>query len=214
MSPVASERDNPDNYPSLSHYLEKTGKIKLVSKAKMLKARSLFVTQGMSKEEVSEKIGVDINVVLQWITMFDWEEKRQVILFRQFQQLDDLKRTKSASMDVRHDRIASSLEATVESMIHQHHDPNQDFALAPKDLTALATTLKQMQTVRRTVHDKPTGKTESKTELTIDSGPGLDNLVKMVSNLTGGTAQVEAPKTKKLDIIIHDDDGNDREFEK
>lgn len=209
MLPTASERENPDNYPSLSHYLEKTGKIKLIPKVKMLKARRHFVSEGLSEDEVAEKVGVGLNVVLQWVTMFDWEEKRQLILFRQFQKLEDLKKEKSTNMDYRHDRIASALEATVERMIHQHHDPDDDFTLAPKDLTALATTLKAMQHVRRTVHDKPTSKTEKDTTLLIDSGPGLDNMVKMITSLTGQAPQLAPPPTRQIKVI----DDNDRDYE-
>lgn len=212
MSPLQSERDNPDNYPSLSHYLERTGRIKLVPKAKMFKARGLYISRGLHQAEVAEILGIDENIVMQWITMFDWEEKRQIILFRQFQKLEDLKKDKASNMDFRHDRIASSLEATVEKMIHQHHDPGDDFELAPKDLTALATTLKAMQVVRRTVHDKPTSKTENRSELMIDSGPGLENMVRMIGNLAGAPAMIEAPPTRQVTVSFDDDD-NDRDYE-
>jgi len=217
VSPLESERDNPDNYPSLSHYLEKTGKIKLIPKTKMLKAKRLFVQHGRTPSEISEELDVDINVVHQWITLFDWTEKRDIILFRQFQNLEDLKRVKSKNIDYRHDRIAGSLETTIETMIHDHHDPGKEFTLAPKDLTALATALRSMQAVRRTVHDKPTSKSENKTEFLIDSGPGLDNLVRMVSNITGGKPLLEPPPVQIENVKDADfelvDDGNDREYE-
>ena len=211
MSPLASEKDNPDNYASLSLYLERTGQISLIPKAKMLKARSLFVMKGHEEQSVADELGLSIGVVFQWVTMFDWREKRDTILFRQFQLLEDLKQNKSANMDMRHDRIASSLEATVESMIHKHHDENDEFILSPKDLTSLATTMKSMQVIRRIVHDKPTSKSEVSAELLIDSGPGLDNLVRMVSGLVSGDRQmIEAP-TKQITVTI--DDSNDTEYE-
>ena len=209
MSPLPSEKDNPDNYSSLSLYLERTGKISLIPKAKMLKARNLFVMKGHDADAVAEKLDVGIGVVLNWITMFDWREKRDMILFRQFQILEDMKQDKAQNMDMRHDRIASSLEITIEVMIQKHHDVEDEFNLEPKDLTCLANTLRQMQVIRRTVHDKPISKSQNESKLVIDSGPGLDNLVKMVKGLAhGDNRMIEAP-AREITVTV----GNDVEFE-
>lgn len=213
MMPLESERNNPDNYPSLSTYLERTGKLKLVPKVKMLKARRLYVIEGMTEKVIAEELDVDYVVVLQWVNLYSWTEQRDLILFRQFQGLQDIKKHKEKYLDARHDRIASTLETTIEGMLHRHMDPDdEEFELCPKDLTPLANALKQMQNVRRTVHDKAVTKTESHQEFTFDTGEGLDNLLKMVSNLVGGMPKLDAPKNKQISVTFGDD-GNDREFE-
>ncbi len=199
--PTRQEELRPENAPSLMTYYKRRGKLKETTKAQMFKARHLFITKALNSREVAKRVSIPIQIVEQWIVIFDWQERRDRLLFNSYRKVHTLAKDRAQNIDERHDRIAGTMETLIERLMHDHLDPEVKFALGPKDLNGLARAIRELQGIRRLVHDKPTAKVDINKKLTLDTTDNFNNMAGMVEGLLGAKPQLEDTNgRKKLDV--------------
>lgn len=199
---VARDLDQPlseDEAPSLLAYYKSRGSIRETTRAQMYKARNLYITKGYNETQTAKAVGVPTSVVTRWVVLFDWQEERDAILFKHFRKAHNAQR-RSKNLDERHDRIAGTMEECVERLLHKHLDPKDEFTLGPKDMNGLARAIRELQGVRRIVHDKPTQKVDVNKTLTLDTDGSFKNMSKMVESLFGDTPRINPPRNHQLEV--------------
>lgn len=198
--PIPSETRKPENAPSLMTYYQRRGSLKETTTAEMYKARHLFITKAFNSKEVAKQTQIPIQVIEQWIVLFDWQERRDKLLFQSYRKIHSLAKDKAGHINARHDRIAGTMETLVERCLHDHMDPAVDFVLAPKDIHTLARAIKELQGVRRIVHDQATQKVEVNKTITLDTTGSFENMRGMVESFLGGKPEIEASPIPRLEV--------------
>ena len=143
--PTKTEELLPENAPSLMSYYKRRGQLKETTQAQMLEARHLFITKGYDSKVVASQLQIPIQIVEQWIVLFDWQERRDKLLFQSYRKVHSLAKDRAKHIDSRHDRIAGTMETLVEQLMHDHMDPDSLFALGPRDISTLARAIRELQ---------------------------------------------------------------------
>jgi len=198
--------------PSLMSYYKRRGDLKQTTQAQMFKARHLFITKALNSHQVCKELKIPIQLVEQWVVCFDWQERRDRLLFLSYRRVHSLSKDRSKNIDQRHDRIAGTMETLIEQLMHDHMNPETDFALGPKDINGLARAIRELQGIRRLVHDKPTQKVEVNKTLTLDTTDNFNNMGGMIESLFGAKPQLEDLSTMKR-AQVSSPGGTDEELE-
>jgi len=209
--PVASEARRPENAPSLMSYYKVKGQLKETTTAEMYRARHLFITKALNSTEVAKQTKIPVQLIEQWVVLFDWQERRDKLLFQSYRKIHSLAKDKAQHIDARHDRIAGTMETLVERLLHDHMDPETEFSLDVKDIHGLARAMKELQGIRRIVHDKPTQRVEINKTITLDTAGSFENMKGMVESLLGARPEIEASPTPRLEVSYPG--GEDEELE-
>jgi len=220
IAPVDPEALDPASVPSLQAYFKKQGKLTETNTAQLYKARHLYVTRCVPPSEISKSCGIPFALVERWVIIFDWEERRDKLLYKRYKTIQGLDQaTRSKNMDERHDRIATTLEGTIETVLHKSSDPDDEFELQPKDIVQLARALKDMQGVRRVVHNKPTQKVDVQKKITLDTEGSFNNMRDAIGGLFGAAGDknslMEDQESKHLKVMaeVISNSAQDAEFE-
>jgi hypothetical protein len=207
--PEAKEDQHIEKSISLLDWLKKAGRLKQTTQAQMYKARHQYVTKGEPPQIIADGLRVPVEVIEQWIMLFDWKEMRHKALFEKFVELREIRERRKEQLDDRHDRIALTLEETIESMLHDHNSRDSDFALMPRDISALAKAVSVLQGVRRVAHNKASPVQESRRTIAFESADAFGNMESMIAGFFGATPKAIEGPSKQLDIS----EAKDAEFE-
>lgn len=210
--PLQSEEDRIDEEKSLLGYMSNKGSLLQASQAQLLKARSMYVFKGCNIQQIAKELSVDTKLLQNWILHYGWEEKRKERQFNAFLDIQETFKKRGLNLDARHDGLAHSIENLLEEAIHKHADPNEEFELEVKDLNVLAKTLQTLQQTRRLAHDRSTSKAEHTGSMTFDTSEGMDNMVNMISALTGGGSNTPLLEDENLKLTVIQE-ATDAEFE-
>lgn len=186
-------------------YLTKRGKITQTTLAQMYKARFMYTSKGYNEKHIAETLGLSVGIINAWIVQFDWKESRNKRLFEKFANLQEIRKRKAAGLDERHDRIAQTLEDTLENILETYS--TQGEMVNPKDLSIMTKTLKDLQEIRRTSHAKDKiEKKETKQTLILETGDNFNKMASMLSGMFGAIPQLESEDIKQIEAEIKDVD--------
>lgn len=206
---VEPGEEKSQSYPTLLKVLEKEKGLKHTTQAQVMKARHLYVTMNRSVKQTAKVVQVDHKIVERWIMAFGWEEERDRRLFEQFKKISGHRDYMSPHTDQRHDRLAGTLEGVMERMLQDHADEKID--LTAKDLSTMASTLKQTMEIRRTLRNKSGPVEKKELQVTHDlHSETIDKIATMLSD--GGERLIESP-VKRLKVQFAGHTGTDEEYE-
>lgn len=210
ITPVVFDRNDPDNYPTVTAYLQATGRLTQTSNLVKMKARSLFY-QYVDVEAIAVELCVEVGVIDRWSLIFGWEEERDAIVFEQFRKVGGVKELYGSDVGKRHDRIAGSIEQMAERLLNK----SRDGSMNARDLKTLASIIESTQTIRRTsrgISDKVADKTQQPAPVQVNLAFNLDKLAGALEDVIERPVLVEA-STKTMAVGREDYIGRDTEFE-
>lgn len=198
MVPLDSEAKRPENYKDLVSYLKGSGRLQQTTSAQLYQARHLYITKGLKEQVIASELDIPAEVVQRWVVLFDWRGRRDEHLFGRFCKAREIMEKRGLSLDERHDRIALTLEETLERMLHKHEDPDDDFMLHPKDLKMLVSALRDSQHVRRVAHGKDVQKVSVDKHITLDASRSMGAMVSMMEDLFGEKPKLTSTPLKQI----------------
>lgn len=152
--------------------LELQGSLRVHSDTQLSMARKMYVKGDLSPREIAKRVAVSVDVIRRWVLNFAWDEAKHEYEFSQYKKVSALARKYNVDVDRRADRLLHNVEGMVEEMLQQHQTamdalddwhaeveeaveegkalpPKPHGLLSPKDLAALANTVKTTHTQRR-----------------------------------------------------------------
>lgn len=208
-----NQKEAPENFATIARYLEAHGKVKHLSYAQQLKARSMFI-RGKSIMDICEATELQPHMVDRLSVINGWEEERDKRLLSSFRRINGLAKRLAPDVDERHDRIAGSIEAISERLIHQHQDGG--LSLCPADIKRLAEVLKTTVDIRRTIRGQKgsTHETKHTHRLELPDEIEAEKLATALSAVISGRPPKQlAASTKRVEVEIGEGIGFDTEFE-
>ncbi len=206
--------ETPDDFSSLTKYLERTHRIKHLTYAQQMRARHLYL-RGMNASTISEDTGMACSVIERLAVINGWDEERDKRLFHKFRTLNKLADRLAPDVDERHDRIAGTIETVAERLLHAHFDGQP---IGINDLKRLAETLKTTVEIRRVIrHKKGPGSDSTVTHrYELPDVSQTDRIAVALTHALNGTPDAEFSVKRsqhRLQIGVGETIGSDEEYE-
>lgn len=206
--------ERPDDFSSLTKYLERTNRIKHLTYAQQMRARHLYL-RGKNPRIVSEDTGLDCSVIERLVVINGWEEERDKRLFSHFRNINKLADRLAPNVDERHDRIAGTIETVAERILHAHFDGQ---TVGINDLKRLAETLKTTVEIRRTIRGKKgtTNETTHTHRYELPDESQTDRIAAALTHALGTARDAEytvSPVAHRITVGAGESIGSDEEYE-